>query len=49
MKLIQEIVGQLLKDLEAVIEEIETDSYDTGYNAGYTACERENGLNKRNL
>jgi UTP-glucose-1-phosphate uridylyltransferase len=49
LKYIQQLLGQLLKDLELVIQEIEKDSYDTGYKIGYAKCERDNGLTRRDV
>jgi len=53
LKFLAQLTGQLVKDIEAILFEVETDSYDTGYNKGYADCERENGLirkdNKGNL
>jgi hypothetical protein len=46
IKMIQQVSGQLISDIEAILDEVEQDSYDTGYNAGYAKCKLDYGLNK---
>jgi hypothetical protein len=44
VKMLQQICGQLAKDFEAIIQEVEQDSHDTGYDAGYAKCLLDHGL-----
>jgi UTP-glucose-1-phosphate uridylyltransferase len=46
MKMIAQITGQLVTDLELLLQEVEQDSFDTGYDAGYAKCKQDYGLNK---
>ena len=44
VKMIQQVCGQLAKDIELILIEVEQDSYDTGYDAGYAECKLDYGL-----
>ena len=44
IKMIQQVCGQLAKDVEAIFLEVEQDSHDTGFDAGYTKCLLDHGL-----
>jgi hypothetical protein len=44
IKMIQQVCGQLAKDVEAIFLEVEQDSHDTGFDAGYAKCLLDHGL-----
>ena len=44
IKMIQQVSGQLAKDIEAILLEVEQDSHDTGFDAGYAKCLLDHGL-----
>ena len=44
VKLLQQVSGQLSKDIELILIEVEQDSYDTGYDAGYEKCKKDYGV-----
>ena len=45
-KMLQELCGTLYKDIMLVVEEIERASYDTGFEAGYARCEKDNNIKR---
>ena len=44
VKMLAQVVGTLDTDILAILQEVEQDSYDTGYDAGYAKCLLDHGL-----